>query len=63
MQMNKPLEKLLYSLREVGRQIGRHERTVYRMVDGREIKAIRVRNRWMITHEDLMHYISSRQTN
>jgi len=40
-----------------------HPRTISRMIDNREIKAVRIRHRWMISHEALMEYINDQPTN
>lgn len=43
--------------------MGYHPRTIYRMIDNQEIKAVRIRHRWMISHEALMEYINNQPTN
>lgn len=61
--MNISPQKLLYSLEEAARLLSYHARTIYRMIDNREIKAVRIRHRWMIPHEVLIEYINSQPTN
>ena len=55
--------KLLYTLNEVASFLGFHPRTIYRMIDNLEIKAVRIRHRWMIPHDVLMEYINAQPTN
>lgn len=61
--MKQNLNRLLLSLHDVAGLIGCHVRTIRRMIDNREIKAVRVRARWMICRDDLEEYISQRPTN
>ncbi len=62
-KLTQNLNRLLLSLHDVAGLIGCHVRTIRRMIDNREIKAVRVRARWMICREDLEDYISNRPTN
>ena len=58
------LNKLLYTLEEAARHLGyQHPRTISRMIDNQEITAVRIRHRWMVSHEALMDYISNQPTN
>jgi excisionase family DNA binding protein len=56
-------ETSFLSLSQVGKQIGRSEKTVRRMVDAGEILARRFRGHWIVTTEDLMNWVSSLPTN
>lgn len=56
-------QKPLFSLFEFSKIIGRDPRTVYRMIDDREVKAIRVRNRWMFTFDAVVNYINTCKSN
>lgn len=56
-------EKPLFTLTEFSKIIGYNLRSVYRMIDAGEIKALRVRNRWMLTYESVLNYLETRTTN
>ena len=55
--------KPLYSLHDLARLLGYHVRTISRMIDSGEIRAVRIRNRWMVKSEDFKAYIEEQQTN
>ncbi len=57
------LQKNLFTLHDVACLMGFHVRTISRMVDNRELKAVRIRNRWMVCRHDLESYISEQRTN
>lgn len=59
--MNPP--PMLYTLEQAARHLGYHPRTLYRMIDNKEIRAVRIRHRWMISHDVLIAYINSLPTN
>lgn len=54
---------LLYTLKQAARLLCFHMRTIYRMIDNKEIYAVRIRHRWMIPHEALMKYIKAQPNN
>jgi excisionase family DNA binding protein len=58
-----PSETSFLSLAEVGKKIGRSEKTVRRMIDAGEIVARRFRGHWIVLNEDLMNWISTLPTN
>lgn len=58
-----PLIPLLYTLEQAARLLGYHSRTIYRMIDNKEVRAVRIRHRWMIPHEALTEYINTLPTN
>ncbi len=61
---NHTSSKLLYTLQEVAKLLGyKHERTIRRMVDNKEIRARHVRNRWVVLHDDLMAYLEQQPSN
>ncbi|MDB6004396.1 MAG: Helix-turn-helix domain [Prosthecobacter sp.] len=57
------LPPMLYTLEQAARQLGYHTRTLYRMIDNKEIRAVRIRHRWMIPHDALTKYIDDQPTN
>lgn len=63
MKQTSALNPLLYTLEQAARLLGYHTRTIYRMIDNKEVCAVRIRHRWMITHEALTNYIKSLPTN
>jgi excisionase family DNA binding protein len=57
-------DRLMYTVHEVAGILRyEHARTVSRMIDSGEIRAVRVRGRWMILHTDLLTYLETLQTN
>jgi excisionase family DNA binding protein len=54
---------LFYTLKEAARLLRHDERTIRRMIDNKEIRAVRIRHRWMIPHDALMEYINTQPTN
>jgi excisionase family DNA binding protein len=58
-----PTPPLLYTLKEAARLLCFHMRTISRMIDNKEIRAVRIRHRWMIPHEALRKYIDDQPTN
>lgn len=63
MQQALTLNPLLYTLEQAARLLGYHSRTIYRMIDNKEVRAVRIRHRWMIPHEALTEYINTLPTN
>jgi len=54
--------RLIYSLDEVGKMLGRHEKTVYRMIDAGQIEACVFRGRTHIKADALREFIESLPT-
>ena len=55
--------KPLYSLRDVAKLLQLSDRSISRMIDACQIKAVRIRSRWMVKHEDFTAYLDGQQTN
>lgn len=58
-----PFVPLLHTIEEVACLLSYHPRTIYRMIDNKEIRAVRIRKRWMIPHDALIEYINAQPTN
>lgn len=60
---HEPTCPLLYTLKEAASLLKHDERTIRRMKDDKEIRAVRIRHRWMIPHDALREYIDNQPTN
>lgn len=58
--MNMEKELKLYGLEEVGEILGVSVRTLYRYIKSGELKAKKIGNKWLVSHEDLKAYIDSK---
>lgn len=56
-------EPMLLSLRQVADRLGQCEKTIRRMIDAGELCARRLRNRWVMTPDDLRDFVENLKTN
>ena len=58
-----PQNKPFLNLHEVGAAIGRSSRTVNRLINDKQIKAHQLRNRWVVTPENLERFLQKLPSN
>lgn len=63
MKQSLTLNPLLYTLEQAARLLCCHSRTIRRMIDEKQVRAVRIRHRWMIPHDALTEYVNAQPTN
>lgn len=53
----------LYTVQETADVLGVHFRTVYKYIDKKELKAIKLNGQWRIKEEDIRNYLDRLETN
>lgn len=54
---------MLLNLQQVARRLGQCVKTVRRLIDDGELCARRLRNRWVMTPDDLQDFVDNLKTN
>lgn len=58
-----PSDRPFLSIHEVAALLGRHVRTVHRLISGNELKAHKFRGRWVVKPECLERFLKKLETN